>query len=74
MNVFATDPVLAQQQADALRGNALKSLREMSGAVTNAVWYFAQTRNALPPRDAAARTRAQKRTYAFKQLGHNTPR
>ena len=56
------------------RGNALKSLREMSGAVTNAVWYFAQTRNALPPRDAAARTRAQKRTYAFKQLGHNTPR
>ena len=44
----------------------------MSGAVTHAVWYFAQTRNALPPRDAAARTRAQKRTHAFKQLGHNT--
>ena len=33
MNVFATDPVLAQPQADSLNGNALKSLREMSGAV-----------------------------------------
>jgi Zn-dependent M28 family amino/carboxypeptidase len=74
MNVFATDPALAQQQANALRGNALKSLREMSGAVTNAVWYFAQTRNALPPRESGARTRAQKRAYAFEQLGHRTAR
>ena len=69
-----TDPALAQQQADALNGNALKSLREMSGAVTHAVWYFAQTRNALPPRDAAARMRAEKRTPAFKQLGHSAAR
>ena len=46
----------------------------MSGAVTNAVWYFAQTRNALPPRDAAKRERAQKRAYAFEQLGHRTAR
>ena len=74
MNVFGTDPALAQQQADALNGNALKSLREMSGAVTNAVWYFAQTRNALPPRDAAARMRAEKRTQAFQRLGHTTAR
>ena len=36
--------------------------------------YFAQTRNALPPRDAAVRMRAQKRTYAFNQLGHTTAR
>jgi acetylornithine deacetylase/succinyl-diaminopimelate desuccinylase-like protein len=75
MNVYEADPtpenlVIAQQQADSLRGNALKSLREMAPAVTNAVWYFAQTRNALPPREAAARQRAQKRAYSFKQLGH----
>ena len=46
----------------------------MSGAVTHAVWYFARTRNALPPRDAAARMRAEKRTHAFQRLGHNTAR
>jgi Zn-dependent M28 family amino/carboxypeptidase len=74
MNVFATDPVLAQQQADALQGNALKSLREMSGAVTHTVWYFAQTRHALPPREAVTRTRALRRAPAFKQLGHRTAR
>jgi Zn-dependent M28 family amino/carboxypeptidase len=78
MNVYEADPTpanlaIAQQQADSLRGNALRSLREMSGAVTHAVWYFA-TRNALPPREAAARMRAQKRTHAFKQLGHTTAR
>ena len=39
-----------QQQADSLNGNALKSLREMSGAVTHAVWYFARVKGALPPR------------------------
>ena len=48
----------------------LKSLREMSGAVTHAVWYFAQTRNALPPRDAAAQERAMKRGQAIAPLGH----
>ena len=74
MNVYETDPTpenLARRaQADALNGNALKSLSEMSGAVTNAVWYFAQTRNALPPRDTAARQRAQKRGQAIRLLGH----
>jgi Zn-dependent M28 family amino/carboxypeptidase len=54
MNSFATDPVLAQQQANSLNGNALKSLREMSGAVTHAVWYFATNRNVLPPRATTA--------------------
>ncbi len=76
MNVFGTDPVLAQQQADSLNGNALKSLGEMSGAVTHAVWYFARVKDALPPRVAAAsaaRKRAARkgtRTYRFKYEGH----
>ena len=76
MNVFGADPVLAQQQADSLNGNALKSLREMSGAVTHAVWYFARVKDALPPRVAAAsaaRKRAARkgtRTYRFKYEGH----
>src|SRR5262245_64791429 len=48
MESFASNPALAQQQADSLRGNALKSLREMSGAVTHEVWYFARVRDALP--------------------------
>ncbi len=75
MNVYEADPTpenlaIAQQQADSLNGNALKSLREMSGAVTHAVWYFAWTRNALPPRDAAARQRALKGGQAITPLGH----
>jgi Zn-dependent M28 family amino/carboxypeptidase len=65
MNVFATDPALAQQQADSLNGNALDSLREMSGAVTHAVWYFASTRDVLPSRTAAATSTAR-----FKFEGH----
>ena len=79
MNVFATDPVLAQQQADSLNGNALKSLREMSGAVTHAVWYFARVKNALPPRQAATTARRKARTrgahtYRFKFEGHRRAR
>jgi Zn-dependent M28 family amino/carboxypeptidase len=54
MNSFATDPALAQQQANSLNGNALKSLREMSGAVTHAVWYFATNRDVLPDRATTA--------------------
>ena len=80
MNVFATDPVLAQQQADQLNGNALKSLREMSGAVTHAIWYFARVKDTLPPRvvaASAARKRAARkgtRTYRFKYEGHRLAR
>jgi Zn-dependent M28 family amino/carboxypeptidase len=76
MNSFATDPDLAQAQADQLNGNALKSLSEMSGAVTHAVWYFARAKDPLPPRVAAAsaaRKRAARkaaRTYRFKYEGH----
>jgi Zn-dependent M28 family amino/carboxypeptidase len=76
MNSFATDPALAQQQADSLQGNALKSLREMQGAVTHAVWYFARAKSALPPRAGTARVarRYQKRSYRFKYQGHRRAR
>jgi Zn-dependent M28 family amino/carboxypeptidase len=65
MNVFGTDPALAQQQADSLNGNALKALGEMSGAVTHAAWYFANTRDVLPSRTAASTSTAR-----FKFEGH----
>jgi Peptidase family M28 len=74
------NPDLARRQADSLNGNALKSLSEMSGAVTHAVWYFARVKEALPPRVAtasAARTRAARkgtRTYRFKYEGHRLAR
>ena len=82
MEVFDTDPALAQLQANSLNGNALKSLREMSGAVTHAVWYFARVKDTIPPRAAAtaraarkhARTRKQTRTYRFKYDGHRRAR
>jgi Zn-dependent M28 family amino/carboxypeptidase len=74
MNVFATDPALAQLQANALRGNALKSLREMSGAVTHAVWYFARVKDALPPRTTATVSRKATRSYRFKYMGHRQAR
>jgi len=65
MNVFTTDPVLAQQQAESLNGNALKSLDEMSDAVTHAAWYFANTHDVLPARAAASTSTAR-----FKFEGH----
>jgi Zn-dependent M28 family amino/carboxypeptidase len=58
MNSFATDPVLAQQQADSLNGNALKSLREMSGALDRVLWKFANRRDLLPPRATSAKAAA----------------
>jgi Zn-dependent M28 family amino/carboxypeptidase len=78
MNSYATSPALAQQQADSLNGNALKSLREMSGAVTHAVWYFARVKDTLPPRAATARAARRNvrtaRTYRFKYQGHRRAR
>ena len=68
MNVFGTDPALAQTQANSLNGNALKSLREMSGAVTHAVWYFARVKDGLAPRAATA-GRKRPKTYRFKYEG-----
>ena len=82
MNVFDTDPALAQAQANSLNGNALKSFREMSGAVTHATWYFARIKDAIPARTTAtakaarkhARTRKHTRTYRFKYEGHRRAR
>ena len=74
MNSFATNPALAQQQADSLQGNALKSLREMQGAVTHATWYFARAKSALPPRAGTARVRTNRHRYVFKYQGHRRAR
>jgi hypothetical protein len=72
MNSFAGDPALAQLQADSLNGNALKSFREMSGAVTHAVWYFARVKDALTLRTATAGDQAK--TFQFEFEGHRRAR
>jgi Zn-dependent M28 family amino/carboxypeptidase len=74
MNSFATDPALAQIQADSLNGNALKSLDEMSDALTHEVWYFARVKDALPPRTLTASTARQAERYSFDFNGHRDPR
>lgn len=74
MNSFATNPALAQQQADSLQGNALKSLREMQGAVTDAVWHFARAKSELPPRAGISRVRARHHRYLFSYQGHRRAR
>ena len=71
MNTFATNPALAQQQADSLNGNALRSLQQFKGNLVHAIWYFARQKNALPARTAAAATTAAKRTAGFKYRGHS---
>ena len=48
MEVFPTNPVLAQQQADSLNGNALRSLEQFKNTLVHAVWYFARVKNAFP--------------------------
>ena len=68
MNTFATDPVLAQQQADSLNGNAIRSLEQFKGTLVHAIWYFARVKNALPAKTATATT---ERTARFKYRGHS---
>jgi Zn-dependent M28 family amino/carboxypeptidase len=80
MNVYEQDPTpanlaIAQQQADSLNGNALKSLREFRGALDHALWFWANQRGALPPRatakaarKAAARTKSHSRFLGHKRL------
>ena len=70
MNTFPTDPALAQEQANALQGNALKALREMSGAVTHSVWYFGQNRRPVGSRTTADKQRATQRVSRMKYRGH----
>ncbi len=75
MNVYEADPTpenlaIAQEQANALQGNALKSLREMSGAVTHSVWYFGQNRRPVGSRTTTDKQRAKQRVQRFKYRGH----
>jgi hypothetical protein len=75
MNSFATDPALAQQQANSLNGNALKSLDEMSDALTHEVWYFARVKDALAPRTLAASGALKPaESYSFNYNGHRDAR
>jgi Zn-dependent M28 family amino/carboxypeptidase len=77
MNVFPTNPALAQQQADSLNGNALRSLEQFKGTLVHAVWYFARAKNALPARataTSAAKARTATRSYRFKYQGHKRAR
>jgi Zn-dependent M28 family amino/carboxypeptidase len=75
MNVYEADPTpenlaIAQEQANSLNGNALKALREMSGAVTHAVWYFGQNRRGVGSRTSADKQRSKQRVARMKYRGH----
>jgi hypothetical protein len=76
MNVYPTNPTLAQQQADSLNGNALRSLQQFKGTLVHAVWFFARAKNALPAKATATSTKAKKatRTYRFNDQGHKRAR
>ena len=69
METFATNPALAQQQADSLNGNALRSLEQFKGTLVHAVWYFARVKDAFLPKATAATAKKAKR-YRFKYQGH----
>jgi Zn-dependent M28 family amino/carboxypeptidase len=74
MNTFATNPTLAQQQADSLNGNALRSLQQFKGALVHAVWFFARAKDAVPAKASTARAKKGKRSYRFKYQGHRVAR
>jgi Zn-dependent M28 family amino/carboxypeptidase len=74
MNTFGTNPVLAQQQADSLNGNALRSLRQFKGTLVHAAWYFARVKDALPSKATVANAKKAKRSYRFKYQGHKRAR
>jgi len=75
MNTYPTNPVLAQQQADSLRGNALRSLEQFKGALVHEVWYFARNKDAFGSSTAtAAKAKKAKRSYRFKYQGHQRVR
>ena len=57
MNTYATNPVLAQQQADSLNGNALRSLEQFKGTLVHAVWYFARVKDAFPSKATTAKAK-----------------
>jgi hypothetical protein len=75
MNVYEQDPtpanlVIAQQQADSLNGNALRSLEQFKNTLVHAVWYFARVKGAFPPEAAVANAKKAERTHGFKFQGH----
>jgi Zn-dependent M28 family amino/carboxypeptidase len=70
MNTFPTNPVLAQQQAASLNGNALRSLEQFKGTLVHAAWYFARVRNAFPSSATAANATAAKRSSHVAAQGH----
>jgi Zn-dependent M28 family amino/carboxypeptidase len=74
MNTFPTNPALAQQQADSLNGNALRSLQQFKGTLVHAVWFFARVKGALPAKASTARAKKAKRSYRFKYQGHRVAR
>ena len=74
MNTFATNPVLAQQQADSLNGNALRSLEQFKGTLVHAAWYFARVKNGVPGATGASARIAKRRSARFKFEGHQRAR
>jgi Zn-dependent M28 family amino/carboxypeptidase len=74
MNTFPTNPALAQQQADSLNGNALRSLQQFKGTLVHAVWFFARVKGALPAKASTARAKKARRSYRFKYQGHRVAR
>jgi Zn-dependent M28 family amino/carboxypeptidase len=74
MNVYEQDPTpanlaIAQQQANSLNGNALRSLEQFKGNLVHAIWYFARIKNAFPTTAMAAKAGTAKH-YRFKYQGH----
>jgi Zn-dependent M28 family amino/carboxypeptidase len=74
METFDTNPVLAQQQADSLNGNALRSLEQFKGTLVHAAWYFARVKNAFPSEAGAADSRTTERSHRLKFQGHKRAR
>jgi len=79
MNVYENDPTpanraIAQQQADSLRGNALRSLEQFKGTLVHAAWFFANTRAGGPPPPpkptSAEAATATKRVERLEFRGH----
>jgi Zn-dependent M28 family amino/carboxypeptidase len=73
MNSYATNPVLAQQQADSLNGNALRSLEQFKGNLVHAVWYFARLKDAVPAKATTAKAN-RARQHRFTYQGHQRAR
>jgi Zn-dependent M28 family amino/carboxypeptidase len=79
MNVYEADPTpanlaIAQQQADSLRGNALRSLKQFKGTLVHATWYFARVKGAFPSKATVANAKKAKRGHRFKYRGHKRAR